>query len=638
MINANDGGANVSANGGRDWTAQTMPTAQFYHVSTDNSFPYNILGAQQDNSTVRIPSRTSRAGITVDDWTSTAGGESGYVAAKPNNPDIVFGGSYGGSMDWYNHRTGLGGTIDPWPDNPMGHGAIDLVQRFQWTYPIVFSPHNPNVLYTCSQFVLRSTDNGQSWKKISPDLTRNDPTTMGPSGGPITKDNTSVEYYGTVFTIAESPKQRGLIWAGSDDGLIHITQDGGKTWRDVTPKQMPKWGLVSMIDASPHVPGTAYVAVDNHENDDLEPYAYRTTDFGRTWQPITNGIPAESFLRVVREDRRVPGLLYAGTETGMFVSFNDGKNWQSLQMNLPISPIHDLALKEDDLIVATHGRAFWVLDDLSPIQQAKSIRSPMGTWLAKPRDAYRVRWGGRGGPTDGANPLSGVILTYHLAKDVKDLKFEFSWPNGTTFQTQNVGSAKAGLARTSAFLQEPSWTPVPGMIFWGAGASRIVMPSGTYKVKMIADNEEVTQEFRWLRDPRLPSTDRDLMDQYRFSKEIAAMVDKIHADIIQIRTSRTALQEKKSNGGNAADIDALVASLTRVEELLNQTKNQSSQDPLNYPIRLNNRVAALLSAVLGNPNRPTQGARDVFKLLQKEYANAVSELPKLLKEAQSASK
>ncbi|MFC1500660.1 WD40/YVTN/BNR-like repeat-containing protein, partial [Candidatus Zixiibacteriota bacterium] len=365
MINSNDGSANVTFDGGRTWSEQDIPTAQFYHVITDNHFPYRIYGAQQDNSTVRIASRTSGSGIGESDWESTAGGESGYIAIDPENPDIVYGGSYGGLLTRVDHRTGMSRNINAWPDNPMGHGAIDAALRFQWTFPIVFSPHDSDVLYTCSQFLLKSTNEGETWKKISPDLTRNDPTTLGPSGGDITHDNTAVEYYATIFTISESPIIPGLIWAGSDDGLVHVTRDGGASWKQITPAGMPEWGLCSMIEASPHDPATAWLAVDNHENDDYTPWAFVTHDYGKSWTKIVDGIPNTTFFRVIREDPVKKGLLYGGTETGVYVSFNGGHAWQPLQLNLPITPIHDLVVKEDDLIAATHGRSFWVLDDIT---------------------------------------------------------------------------------------------------------------------------------------------------------------------------------------------------------------------------------------------------------------------------------
>ncbi|MGV3618767.1 MAG: WD40/YVTN/BNR-like repeat-containing protein [Fimbriimonas sp.] len=637
MINANDGGANVSTDGGQTWTEQTFPTAQIYHVSTDNAFPYRILGAQQDNSTIRIASRTQGGGITANDWTGTAGGESGYVAAKPDDPDVVFGGSYGGDLSMLNHRTNQSRQIDPWPDNPMGHGVEDAVHRFQWTYPIVFSPHDPNTLYTCSQHVLKTTNGGQTWHKISPDLTRNDKSTMGPSGGPITKDNTSVEYYGTVFTVAESPRRRGVIWAGSDDGLIHVTQDGGKTWRNITPKGMPKWGLVSMIDASPHDPAVAYVAVDNHENDDYRPYIYRTGDYGRTWQELSRSDAFDTYVRVVREDRKRKGLLYAGTETGVLVSFDDGGHWQPLRLNMPVVPVHDLAWKDDDLIAATHGRAFWVLDDLSPLQQLRpgeAVRTPR---LFQPKDAWRVRWGGSRGANVGANPLSGLVLNYYLPEDAKDLKFEFRDRQGQLFQTVTSAPAKKGFQRTSAWLQMPSYRSVPGMIIWSGFPSPITMPPGEYTVTMVAGDVWQTQKFRWVKDPRSTSSDRDLQAQHRFQRQVAARIDEANGVVLNIRRLRTdldrAVEEAAKKGDATAlrnQVEALKARLTPIEEAIYQTKNRSGQDPLNYPIRLNDKLSGVFSTVSSGDFRPTDQAVEVFGRLSKQLAEQEARLKGLL--------
>jgi len=645
MIEANDGGANVSTDGGRTWSEQTFPTAQFYHVSTDNNFPYRILGAQQDNSTVRILSRTSGRGIAATDWTSTAGGESGYVAAKPNDPDVVFGGNYGGNLEMQNHRTGESRSVDPWPDNPMGHGAGDLEHRFQWTYPIVFSPHDPNLLYTCSQYVLKSTNNGGKWTKISPDLTRNDKSTMGPSGGPITKDNTSVEYYGTVFTVAESSVRKGVIWAGSDDGLIHVTQNGGGSWQNVTPPDMPKWGLVSMIEASPHEAGTAYAAVDNHENDDYSPYAYVTRDYGKTWRKVVGGIPGNTFFRVVREDRRVKGLLYGGTETGAWVSFNGGDNWQPLQMNLPVSPIHDLAWKDDDLIAATHGRSFWVLDDLTPLQQLARDAGKTARLFA-PKDAYRVRWGGgggfgggrrggAGGPV-GENPLSGVVLNYYLPNDAKDLKFEFADSTGKVFQTVPSAPKGKGFQRTSAFLQYPGYKTFPGMVVWSGFPSPITAPPGEYTVTMVVDGAKYPAKFKWLRDPRGSATDADLVEQFKFAQKISARLTEANDSVARIRSLRTnldkALEEAKAKGSLGL-LDTLSgafrAGITQVEEAIYQTKNKSGQDPLNYPIRLNDKLAGVFSTVMGGNFRPTDQSYEVFDRLSAELEAQLKELRRL---------
>ncbi|MBO0720895.1 MAG: glycosyl hydrolase, partial [Blastocatellia bacterium] len=373
MINSNDGGANVTFNGGKTWTEQDQPTGQFYRVSLDNDFPYHIYGAQQDNSTVRIVSRTLGSGISRTDWQETAGSESGWVTPHPKDSNIVFGGNYGGYLTRLDHRTGQERNVMVWPDNPMGWGAEGMKYRFQWNFPIVFSPHDPVTLYVGSNILFKSTNEGQSWQAISPDLTRNDKTKQGPSGGPITKDNTSIEYYCTIFTLMESSVQKGVIWTGSDDGLVYLTRDGGNKWDNVTPREMPEWIQINSIEASPHDAGTAYFAATMYKSDDFRPYLYKTKDYGKTWKKIVNGIPDNAFTRVIREDPNRRGLLYAGTETGMYVSYDEGESWRSLQLNLPVVPITDLAVhkREKDLVAATQGRGFWVLDDLSLFHQWK---------------------------------------------------------------------------------------------------------------------------------------------------------------------------------------------------------------------------------------------------------------------------
>jgi photosystem II stability/assembly factor-like uncharacterized protein len=614
MVEANDGGANVTQDGGKTWTESAYSTAQFYHVTTDNAFPYRILGAQQDNSTIRIVSRKQGGNIGEKDWTSTAGGESGYIAVKPNDPDVVFGGSYGGDLSWINHRTGQSRSVDPWPNNPMGHGVEDSEYRFQWTYPILFSQHNPNVLYTCSQFVLKSTNMGQSWQKISPDLTRNDKSTMGPSGGPITKDNTSVEYYGTVFTLAESPKDRNILWAGSDDGRINITRDGGRTWREITPTQMPKNALVSMIEASPFDKGTAYVAVDNHENDDYAPYAYRTTDFGETWTPITGGVKNDEFFRVIREDRKRKGLLYGGTERGVLVSFDSGSNWQPLNLNLPVSPVHDLAWKDDDLIAATHGRGFWVLDDVTPLQQ---IAGSGKQQVFAPKDPVAVRWGGgfsrrrapgSGTPISeiGTNPLSGLVVSYYLPKEAKTVEMIVKDAKGNVV-IKRSRAGTAGFQRTSLWLEYPSWETVPGMILWSGFPQPIQAPPGKYTLETSIDGEKFTHQFNWRRDPSAVGTDKDLVKQFEFLQQVSARITEANR---AVKTCRE-LRDKKPS-------DEILRELTSIEEAIYQTKNKSGQDPLNYPIRLNDKLAGVFSNAMGGTTRPTDQAVRVFKNLSAE--------------------
>src|SRR5690349_11536931 len=458
MIESNDGGANVSLNGGRSWTEQDQPTAQFYRVALDNDFPYNVYGAQQDNSTVRIASRTTEGGIGTSDWYDVGGGESGWVAPSPKDSQIVFAGSYGGLTTRQDHRTGQLRDVNPYPNNPMGAGADVLKYRFQWNFPLLFSPHDPNTLYCAANVLFKSTDEGNSWQIISPDLTRNDKSKQGSSGGPITKDNTSIEYYDTISTVMESPVPAGTIWAGSDDGLVQLTRDGGKNWSNVTPptSMMPEWIQINSIEASPHDPATAYVAATMYKWDDNKPYLYRTSDYGKTWKKITNGIPDTAFTRVIREDPNKRGLLYAGTETGMYVSFDNGERWQSLQLNLPVVPITDLAIqkREKELVVATQGRSFWILDDLPLLHQivdAGGFDSVKNTQLFKPKESYRMPGGG-GFPlpptaTVGRNPANGVVVYYSLkAKPTTDLELEFLDTAGKSIQKFTARLPKEGAA------------------------------------------------------------------------------------------------------------------------------------------------------------------------------------------------
>jgi photosystem II stability/assembly factor-like uncharacterized protein len=418
LIESNDGGPNVSFNGGKTWTDQDVATAQFYHVETTNHFPYRVCGAQQDNSGVCGPSRWP-AGIDRAEWYDVSG-ESGYIVARPDNPDITYGGDNSGFLGRLDHKTGIFRLISPWPDSPDGHPAGAEKYRFQWTAPLLISPHDPRVLYMGGNQLFKTMNEGQSWTIVSPDLTRHDPATLGPSGGPITLDQTTAEYYATIFAIAESPRVKGLIWTGSDDGLIYLTRDGGKKWSNVTPKDLGDFTRVSIIEASHYAPGTAYVAANRYQLEDWAPYIWKTTDYGRTWTKIVNGIPATEFVRVVREDPVRRGLLFAGTERGAWVSFDDGAHWQSLRRNLPIVPVHDLKIKDEDLIAATHGRSFWILDDISPLRQLAKATPREAVHLYKPRDAYRVDWSGgfQFPPNEahpvGKNPPAGAMIYYWL--------------------------------------------------------------------------------------------------------------------------------------------------------------------------------------------------------------------------------
>lgn len=631
LVCANDGGVSVSVDQGRTWSEQDFATAQFYHVSADNAFPYRVLGAQQDNSTVRIPSRTFTRGIGFTDWTSTAGGESGYVVAKPTDPNLVFGGSYGGTLDWLNHATNQRRSIDPWPNQPLGAGVIEQAYRLNWTFPIVFSPHDPNTMYVGSQYLLVSRDDGGSFTRMSPDLTTNDVSKQQSSGGPITQDNTSVEYYCTIFTIAESPKRRGLIWVGSDDGLVHLTQDGGRTWSQVTPAQMPKWGLCSMIEASPFEPGTAYLAMDNHEQNDWRPYIYITRDFGRSWTLATRGIPSNHYVRVVREDPTTPGLLYAGTEFGIFVSFDRGENWQPMQGNLPIVPIHDLVIKDQDLVVGTHGRSFWIYDDLSAIRQM-SKASATEPHLFTPAPGIPISYANPIAGTDnlGQNPEFGnIIVQYYLPAD-SSVKFELRDQAGAVVASNTAASGKAGLNRLSLRPSYPSWRGFPGLVLWGGGAGSIKAPPGTYELSMTVGDQVRTVRAVWAKDPRVTATDADLVEQWRFSLQIARRTDEANRAVEKIRELRTKLEKVQT-----PDAQRIVAELTKVEEVLHQTRARATQDLLNFPVRLNNKLSSLLGSVQTGWNRPTRQAYEVFRVLEKELQGCLEQLEKLSKEAQA---
>ena len=603
MIESNDGGAAVSIDGGKTWTKENYATAQFYHVVADNHFPYRIYGAQQDNSSVMVsPSEPNRADHA--NWNFSAGGESGYMAVKPNDPDIVYGGNYSGNIERLNTRTGLAYSVDPWPDNPMGHGAKDLDQRFQWTFPIVTSPHNPNVIYSSSQYLFRTDNGGQSWKQISPDLTRNDKSKMESSGGPITQDNTSIEYYGTIFTVAESPAAKDEIWTGSDDGLVYLTRDGGKTWDNVTPKDMPHWGRVSMVEASPHDAGTAYLSVNNYQNDDLKPYFYRTHDFGKTWTKITSGIDQEAFARVCREDLRRKGLLYAGTEKGAYVSFDDGEHWQSLQLNLPLTPVHDLALKDDDLIAATHGRSFWILHGTSVMENLTAAK-PTKPVLYQPVDRYNTR-----------GALS--IVDYYIPAAAKKVAFEFLDSEGKVVAGQD-GDKSAGLHRFNKNLSHPPFHSFSGMVLWSGFPQEIPCPPGMYTVKMNVDGDVQSKNFKVLKDPRVAASEKDLVEQYRFSLQIVDRISEANDAVIRIRDTKSQIDKVvKADASLKPAADALELKLSEVEDAIHQGKSKAGEDPLNFPVRLNDKLAGVQSAVQSGSMKPPAQTYAVFNMLSKQ--------------------
>lgn len=634
MIIGDDGGAQVTYDGGETWsTYYNQPTSQFYRVTTDNAFPYRIYVAQQDNSTIRIPHRTNGYSISEDDWESTAGGESAHIAVDPEDNDIVYGGSYGGYLTRVNHKTGTTRAINVWPDNPMGAGAEAMKYRFQWNFPIIFSKHNPNKLYTFSQHVHVTENEGQTWKIISPDLTTNDPEKQKSSGGPITQDNTAVEYYCTIFAAQESPLKEGLIWVGSDDGLIHVTKDGGTTWDNVTPKGMPEWMMINSIEPSAFDEGTCYVAGTKYKTGDFSPYLYKTSDYGKTWKKITNGIDSEHFTRVLREDPKRKGLLYAGTETGMYISFNDGKEWKPFQLNLPIVPVTDLTIKENNLIVATQGRSLWMIDDLTVIHQLFDADLSK-TILFKPKDSYRMSGGGRSGSlTSGANHPNGVI-TYFNLKDLKEddkISLTYFDKKGDTIKTysntdkKNKLKVKKGANQFVWNMTYDGAERLPGMILWAASLQGPRAVPGSYKVTLKVNDDVQTQSFNIVADPRAESSIADMQKQFDFISDVNKTVDNAHKSIKKIRAINKqlgAFQKQYKDDDSVKDLvekaKSLEEQLSEIEKALYQTKNRSNQDPLNFPIKLTDKLGGLNSLTRRGDFPPTDQAIEVKDELTKK--------------------
>jgi len=604
-----------------------QPTAQFYHVITDNQFPYRVYGAQQDNSTVSISSRGNASSM---DFYSVGGGESGYIAPHPINPDIVYAGSYGGHLTRYDHFTGFARNVHVWPDNPMGWGAAQLKYRFQWTFPIVISPHDSDKLYAAANVLFQSLDDGQSWEAISGDLTANEKSMQGPSGGPITHDNTSVEYYCTIFAVAESPLQAGVIWAGSDDGLVHITHNGGRQWTNVTPSNMPPWSMVSIIEPSPHDAASAYIAVNRYKLDDFKPYIFKTTDFGRNWQLITDGIADDAFVRTVREDPNKKGLLYAGTETGVYFSPDDGESWRSLQLNLPVVPITDMVVKLNDLVLATQGRAFWIMDDLTPIQQL-SDEHDSSVNLFEPRDTYRTS-------------SARVSLWYFLGEDMdadRDVKMEIFDSSRELIQSYTGRSvpAEPGLNRFTWNLRYPGARNVPGAVLWSGNLSGPRAVPGTYQARLTCNGVTETTDFEIVNDPRVTASQADLEEQFDLLIQIRDRVSEAHDAVNLIRSMRAEISSALTR---AADHDpeskleklarTINDKLTPVEEAIIQVKSKSSQDPLNFPIKLNNKLAALTGVVGGGDYPPTDQSYEVFEELSGQLQMQLDLLDEVLQE------
>ena len=646
MIIGDDGGAQVTYDGGETWsTYHNQPTAQFYRVTTDNSFPYRIYAAQQDNSTVRIKHRSNGSYIDEGDWEPSAGGESAHIAIDPNDNDIVYGGSYGGYLTRVNHKNGSERGINVWPDNPMGYGAEGMKYRFQWNFPVFFSPHNAKKMYAFSNHVHVTENEGQSWEIISPDLTRNVPEKLKSSGGPITQDNTGVEYYCTLFAGGESNLKSGLIWVGSDDGLIHLTKDGGKTWTNVTPKNMPEWMMVNSIDPSPFDPGTCYVAGTKYKTGDFKPYLYRTENYGMTWELITNNIKNENFTRVLRADPARKGLLYAGTESGLYISFDDGNSWKPFQQNLPIVPITDLTIKDNSLIVATQGRSIWMLDDLTVLHQLPN--SDKNPYLFKPKPTYRLRGsGGESSLTMGTNKPNGVeihfyIPSYNKGSDKVELSFHDEKGNEirkfSTSDDDNKLEVKDGGNVFVWDYKYPGAENFDGMVMWSASLNGAKAVPGTYQVRLSVNNFEFENSFKILKSPTSESTVDQMREQFNFVNQINKTLSKAHQSIKKIRKTKLKLNDFLTTFSDNKDAENiikkanfLIDSLSTVENALYQTNNESRQDPLNFPIKLTNKLGHIADLVTMNDFPPTDQDKKLMTELSEKIDKEIEIFNKLM--------
>ncbi len=639
MINANDGGANVSFNGGQTWSTQTnQPTAQFYRVTTDNAHPYRVYGAQQDNSTASVSSRGRQFGGWERDLYAVGGCECGYIAVHPEDPDIVYAGCYGGYLSIYDHELGESRNISIWPENPMGAGVEDWKHRFQWTFPIVISPHDPETVYVGGERVFRSVNRGQSWEPISEDLTTNDKSKQGSSGGPITQDNTSVEYYCTVFTIAESPVTPGIIWAGSDDGLIHVTSDDAETWENVTPTGMGDWPMISLIEASPHDADTAYAAVNRYKMNDFRPQVWRTTDRGKTWDMVVDGLPSDAFVRSVREDPTTPGLLYIGTEVGVFYSYDAGDRWAPLQLNLPRVPITDVTVKDDDLIVATQGRSFWILDDLAVIRQLAESPDDGEPALFEPAPAYREGW-------DRTRFHVYIPEEFDELKGDGDATFTVRGADGEDVRSWAINGKGESVLRWSTGMNQFNWNfrhdnpeYVPGAVAWPRHPPGPRAVPGVYTAELVVGEWSQQVAFSILPDPRRGTSPEEYDAQFELLTEINDALSEAHEAVNSIRAVRTqidtALARAKSAGLDGElkkPAKDLRDRLKAIEEKIIQTKSKSAQDPLNFPIRLNDKIGALAYAVDGD-FPPTAQSRAVFEHLKGQLDEQLESLEEIVDE------
>ena len=663
ILHASDSGGAVTYTGAQPFTARDYPTAQYYHVITTTHLPYHVCGAQQDGSTVCLPNELAAGGrgggrggpaVTPQSQAYSPGGaEPAFIAPDPKDPDVFFaGGNNGSFLVWTNRRTGQSREVHPYPRMFSGEPSSALVERVQWTFPIVFSPVDPTVLFTATQHVWKTVNGGQTWARISGDLTRHDPKTLEPSGGPITGDMNGPEVYATVFTLAPSKVDVGVIWAGSDDGLIHVTRDGGKTWANVTPPGMPEFGRVSIIDASAFDAGTAYAAVKRPLMGDHAPYLFRTHDFGRTWTAITAGLKPNDYTHVIREDRRRKGLLYAGTQHGVYYSHDDGASWHSLSLNLPDVQVSDLWVEETDLAISTHGRSFYILDDVAPLRQwGAAAAQEAGTYLFAPDDAIRS--------------FSGATIRYWVKRPAQSLTVEIVDKAGTIVRTftnrpasapaaaagqaaeegpgqgRGRGGAGAVTLATGAGVQSVTWdlrypnaASFPGMILWGGAVTGPMAAPGAYQVRLTVDGKTQTQPLLVRRHPLYKDvTDADLQAQFDLAIQIRDKTSEANNAVIQIRAIKAKVAERAGASADPAlkrAAETLTNALGAIEQELYQVKNQSGQDPLNFPIKLNNRLASLLSVVSRGDGRPIGNAEPIFKDLVAELKALAAEFAQVV--------
>ena len=646
MINSNDGGANISNNGGKSWSSQQyQATSQFYRVITDNLVPYNVYGGQQDNSAIAIASRTNDGGIDWKDWYSVAGCESAFLAFDPDNPEIVFGGCYQGIIErWYkSSRTGK--EIKEYPELSLGNAPENFKFRYNWNAPIISSPHDRNTIYHAGNVVFKTTDQGNSWTVISPDLTRNESDKHGPGGKPFTNEAAGGENYNTLMSLVESPHEKGVLWAGSDDGLVHVSRDGGENWNNVTPADM-KEGIVNSIEVSPHDPATVYITLMRYKSMDLRPYIYKTSNYGQTWTKLVNGFKDEhTFVRVVREDPVRKGLLYAGTETGLYVSLNDGRDWQQFQLNLPVVPINDLVIQDNDLVAATAGRSFWILDDLGAVQQSSKGDDKFKVF--KPKDTYLIFGGSSEKPVPGLgdNPKSGVTFDYYLSKDSDslDLKLEVlennkvirtitnkkpkefkSWPGGPS--KPQVLPAKKGYNRFTWNFRRASLPAVDKVFLFGSHDGSRVAP-GNYTLRLSLENTQVETDVKILPNPKINASTEDYMEQQLFLKEIEGMIKDIHESVNQMRSAKKQLKAYANllESNEKADTlvvrgEALIKRINSWEAHLIQPKQKTFQDVINYNNQLNAELTYLKEFSDTADPIITQGARERLNDLKKDWS------------------